>query len=44
MFQKIQKVGESDADLLGAIFADHPDVDERIANTRYEINRMRAPR
>ena len=41
MFQKIQKIGEKDADLLGAIFADHPDVDERIENTRYEINRMR---
>jgi predicted Zn-dependent protease len=41
MFQKIQKVGEKDSDLLGAIFADHPGVDERIENTRYEINRMR---
>jgi predicted Zn-dependent protease len=42
MFQKIQRVSEKDRDLLGAIFADHPDVDERIENTRYEINRMRA--
>jgi predicted Zn-dependent protease len=42
MFQKIQHVSEKDRDLLGAIFADHPDVDERIENTRYEINRMRA--
>jgi beta-barrel assembly-enhancing protease len=41
MFQKIQKVGERDAGLLGEIFADHPEVDERIENTRYEINRMR---
>jgi predicted Zn-dependent protease len=41
MFQKIQKVGEENSDLLGAIFADHPDVAERIENTRYEINRMR---
>lgn len=41
MFQKIQHVGETNSDLLGAIFADHPDVDERIENTRYEINRMR---
>lgn len=40
MFQKIQRVGDKDSDVLGAIFADHPDVDERIANTRYEINRM----
>ena len=38
MFQKIQHVG--DRDLLGAIFADHPEVDERIENTRYEIARM----
>ena len=42
MFQKIQGVGEKDRNLLGAIFADHPHVDERIANTRYEINRMKS--
>lgn len=41
MFQKIQKVGERDSSLLNAIFADHPAVDERIENTRYEINRMK---
>jgi predicted Zn-dependent protease len=41
MFQKIQKVGNKDKSLLGSIFADHPDVDERIENTRYEINRMK---
>lgn len=41
MFQKIQDVGEKDSNLLGAIFADHPAVDERIENTRYEINRMK---
>jgi predicted Zn-dependent protease len=41
MFQKIQRVGESDSNLLNAIFADHPEVEERIENTRYEINRMR---
>jgi predicted Zn-dependent protease len=40
MFGKIQKVGERDSSLLGSIFADHPDVDERIENTRYEINRI----
>ena len=39
MFQKIQGVGQKDSSLLGAVFADHPDVDERIENTRYEINR-----
>ncbi|MDT4968749.1 MAG: hypothetical protein QOJ64_3486 [Acidobacteriota bacterium] len=41
MFQKIQRVGDKDSDLLGAIFADHPEVDERIENTRYEIDRMK---
>lgn len=41
MFQKIQSVGEKDRSLLNSIFADHPDVDERIENTRYEINRMK---
>ncbi len=41
MFQKIQRVGDSNSDLLGAIFADHPDVSERIENTRYEIEIMR---
>jgi predicted Zn-dependent protease len=41
MFQKIQQVGEKDKSLLNSIFADHPDVDERIENTRYEINRMK---
>lgn len=41
MFQKIQNVGEKDSSLLNSLFADHPDVDERIENTRYEINRMK---
>jgi predicted Zn-dependent protease len=41
MFQKIQTEGEKDRSLLGSLFADHPDVDERIENTRYEINRMK---
>jgi beta-barrel assembly-enhancing protease len=41
MFQKIQNVGEKDRSLLNSLFADHPDVDERIENTRYEINRMK---
>jgi predicted Zn-dependent protease len=41
MFQKIQKAGEKDRSLLNSIFADHPHVDERIENTRYEINRMK---
>jgi predicted Zn-dependent protease len=41
MFAKIQDVGEKDSNLLGEIFADHPGVNERIENTRYEINRLR---
>ena len=41
MFRKIQRVGEKDSGLLGAVFADHPAVDERIENTRYEIGRMK---
>lgn len=41
LFQKIQRAGEKDEGLLGAVFADHPGVNERIENTRYEINRMR---
>lgn len=41
MFQKLQRVEEEDANLLGTLFSDHPDAQERIANTRYEIARMR---
>lgn len=41
MFQKLQKIEERDSDLLGSLFSDHPDVQERIDNTRYEIARMR---
>jgi predicted Zn-dependent protease len=41
MFQKLQQVSRTDASLLGSLFNDHPDVQERIDNTRYEINRMR---
>lgn len=41
MFQKLQRLSKSNADLLGSLFSDHPDVQERIDNTRYEINRMR---
>jgi len=42
MFQKIQRAGEKDEGILGAVFADHPGVNERIENTRYEISRMRS--
>lgn len=41
MFQKLRRIEESNADLLGSLFSDHPDAEERIANTRYEIGRMR---
>lgn len=41
MFQKLQRVNRQNSDLLGSLFNDHPNVDERINNTRYEINRMR---
>jgi predicted Zn-dependent protease len=39
MFQKVQRV--DNAGLLGSLFSDHPDAQERIDNTRYEIDRMR---
>jgi predicted Zn-dependent protease len=41
MFQKLQRIEEQDANLLGTLFSDHPDAQERIDNTRYEIARMR---
>ena len=41
LFEKIQRAGEKDESLLGAVFADHPGVNERIENTRYEIARMK---
>jgi predicted Zn-dependent protease len=41
MFQKLQRIEEQDSDLLGSLFSDHPDAEERISNTRYEIARMR---
>lgn len=41
MFQQMLRVGNRDSSLLGSIFSDHPDVQERIDNTRYEINLMR---
>jgi len=42
MFQKLQRIEERDASLLGTLFSDHPDAQERIANTRYEIARMKS--
>ncbi len=41
MFQKLQRIEERDSNLLGSLFSDHPDAEERISNTRYEISRMR---
>ena len=41
MFQKLLRIEESDSDLLGSLFSDHPDAQERIENSRYEIGRMR---
>jgi predicted Zn-dependent protease len=41
VFQKLQRIEEQDSDLLGSLFSDHPDAEERISNTRYEIARMR---
>jgi len=41
MFQKLQRIEEQDSNLLGSLFSDHPDAEERISNTRYEIARMR---
>ena len=44
MFQKLQRIGAEDSSLLGTLFSDHPDAQERIENTRYEIARMKGRR
>src|SRR5712671_774870 len=41
MFQKLQHIEEQNSSLLGSLFSDHPDADERISNTRYEIAHMK---
>src|SRR6266478_42088 len=41
MFQKLQHVEEQNSNLLGSLFSDHPDAEERISNTKYEIARMK---
>lgn len=41
MFQKLLKIEEQNSDLLGSLFSDHPDAQERIENTRFEIARMK---
>jgi beta-barrel assembly-enhancing protease len=41
MFQKLLRIEETHSDVLGSLFSDHPDAQERIDNTRYEIARMK---
>ena len=41
MFQKLLHIEETHSDVLGSLFSDHPDAQERIDNTRYEIGRMK---
>lgn len=41
MFQKLQRVRGQSPDLITSLLSDHPDVQERIDNTRYEIARLR---
>jgi predicted Zn-dependent protease len=41
MFQKLLRIEETNSNLLGSLFSDHPDAQERIDNTRYEIGRMK---
>jgi predicted Zn-dependent protease len=41
MFQKLQRIEERNSNLLGSLFSDHPDAEERIENTKYEIARMK---
>ena len=43
MFQRLQLMSEEDPSLLKAILRDHPDVNERISNSAYEIKKMREP-
>lgn len=41
MFQKLQRLSKENAGILGSIFDDHPDVQERIENTAYELARSK---
>jgi hypothetical protein len=41
MFKKLQELSREDSSLLGSLFSDHPDLEERIENTRFEIDRMK---
>jgi predicted Zn-dependent protease len=42
ILKKMQQVDKNDGDLLGSFFSDHPDTNERIANTEYEVRRIKA--
>lgn len=42
ILKKMQQVDKNDGDLLGSFFSDHPDTNERIANTEYEVQRIKA--
>ncbi|OLE53521.1 MAG: hypothetical protein AUG51_12590 [Acidobacteria bacterium 13_1_20CM_3_53_8] len=42
MLQKVQQIAHSEPDIIGSIFSDHPDTQERIDNTQYEIARIRS--
>ena len=41
MFMKLLRIESEHSDLLGSLFSDHPDLQERIDSTRYEIARMK---
>jgi len=41
MFQKLLRIENEHSDLLGSLFSDHPDAQERIDSTRYEIARLK---
>lgn len=41
MFQKLLRIENEHSDLLGSLFSDHPDAQERIDSTRYEIVRLK---
>lgn len=42
MLQKVQQIAHNQPDIIGTIFSDHPDTQERIENTQYEIEHMRS--
>lgn len=44
IFQKLRRLSGEEYDLLGSFFSDHPDMQERIDNTRYEIARIKRGR